>query len=49
MVTIPGDKYRCTLCLQEIIVVKEGKNIPVCCGRPMEKIDEGYLGETTGD
>jgi hypothetical protein len=24
MTTIPGEKYRCSLCLQEVIVAKEG-------------------------
>lgn len=31
-------KYRCNICGQEVIVVKEGAGVLVCCGRPMQEL-----------
>jgi desulfoferrodoxin-like iron-binding protein len=33
-----GEKYKCTVCGNEITVTKAGGGILVCCGKPMEKI-----------
>jgi len=36
-----GEKYRCNICGNEVIVTKVGGGELVCCGKPMEKIGEG--------
>jgi desulfoferrodoxin-like iron-binding protein len=35
-----GEKYRCTLCGNEVTVTKVGGGILVCCGKEMELLDE---------
>ena len=32
-----GEKYRCSLCGNEVEVTKVGGGELVCCGKPMEK------------
>jgi desulfoferrodoxin-like iron-binding protein len=34
-----GEKYRCNVCGNEVIVTKVGGGELVCCGEPMEKIE----------
>ena len=34
-----GEKYRCDVCGNEVIVTKVGGGELVCCGQPMEKIE----------
>ncbi len=34
-----GEKYRCNLCGNEVIVTKVGGCALVCCGQDMEKIE----------
>ena len=33
-----GDKYRCNICGNEVIVTNAGGGTLVCCGEDMEKI-----------
>ena len=33
-----GDKFRCTICGNEVTLTKVGGGTLVCCGKPMEKI-----------
>ena len=33
-----GEKYRCNVCGNEVVVTKVGGGILVCCGQDMEKI-----------
>ena len=33
-----GEKYKCTVCGNEVAVTKSGGGTLVCCGKPMEKI-----------
>ena len=40
--TTVGQKYKCTVCTNEVVVTSEGVGTLVCCGRPMEKIGEGF-------
>ena len=35
-----GEKYRCTICGNEVVVTNVGGGELVCCGIPMEKIKE---------
>ncbi|MDD3344996.1 MAG: desulfoferrodoxin FeS4 iron-binding domain-containing protein [Candidatus Omnitrophica bacterium] len=35
-----GEKYRCNICGNEVLVVKAGGGELVCCGKAMEKIEE---------
>ena len=35
-----GDKYRCNICGNEVTLTKVGGGTLVCCGEPMEKIEE---------
>jgi len=35
-----GEKYRCNVCGNEVAVTKVGGGELVCCGQPMEKLDE---------
>jgi len=35
-----GEHYRCNVCGNEVEVVKVGGGELVCCGQPMEKLDE---------
>ena len=34
-----GDKYRCSICGNEVILTKVGGGVLVCCGEPMERIE----------
>ena len=34
-----GEKYRCNVCGNEVVVIKAGGGELVCCGQPMEKIE----------
>ena len=34
-----GEKYRCNICGNEVVVTKAGGGTLVCCGEDMEKID----------
>ena len=34
-----GDKYRCNICGNEVILTKVGGGVLVCCGEPMESIE----------
>jgi desulfoferrodoxin-like iron-binding protein len=34
-----GEKYRCNICGNEVIVTKVGGGALVCCGEEMERID----------
>ncbi|HKN18392.1 MAG TPA: desulfoferrodoxin FeS4 iron-binding domain-containing protein [Dissulfurispiraceae bacterium] len=36
--TTVGQKYKCTVCTNEVVVTKEGVGVLVCCGRSMEPI-----------
>lgn len=36
-----GEKYRCNVCGNEVVVTKVGGGELVCCGKPMEKIGDG--------
>ncbi len=47
MATKSGEKYKCLICTNEVVVAKEGVGDLVCCGKSMEKIGEGYIGEVT--
>jgi len=35
-----GEKYRCNVCGNEVVVTKVGGGELVCCKQPMEKIEE---------
>ena len=35
-----GEKYKCSVCGNEVIVTKVGGGELVCCKKPMEKIKE---------
>jgi len=35
-----GEKYRCSICGNEVIVTRAGGGTLVCCGKNMEKIQE---------
>jgi desulfoferrodoxin-like iron-binding protein len=34
-----GEKYRCNVCGNEVVVTKAGGGELVCCGKSMEKIE----------
>ena len=34
-----GEKYRCSVCGNEVEVMKAGGGELVCCNKPMEKIE----------
>ena len=34
-----GEKYRCNVCGNEVIVTKVGGGTLVCCGQNMEKLE----------
>ncbi len=45
-----GEKYRCNICGNEVVVTAVGGGTLVCCGADMEKIEQlksrlGYLTE----
>ena len=35
-----GEKYRCNVCGNEVVVTEVGGGVLVCCGQDMEKIEE---------
>ena len=35
-----GEKYRCNICGNEVVVTAVGGGTLVCCGEDMEKLDE---------
>jgi desulfoferrodoxin-like iron-binding protein len=35
-----GERYKCNVCGNEVMVTKVGGGTLVCCGQDMEKIDE---------
>ncbi len=35
-----GEKYRCNVCGNEVVVTKVGGGDLVCCGKPMELLEE---------
>ncbi|GBE00740.1 desulfoferrodoxin [bacterium BMS3Bbin06] len=35
-----GEKYKCNVCGNEVVVTKAGGGQLVCCGQPMELIGE---------
>jgi desulfoferrodoxin-like iron-binding protein len=35
-----GEKYRCNVCGNEVVVTKVGGGALVCCGKKMEKISD---------
>jgi desulfoferrodoxin-like iron-binding protein len=35
-----GERYRCNICGNEIIVTKVGGGELICCGEPMEEIED---------
>ncbi|MFC1967670.1 desulfoferrodoxin FeS4 iron-binding domain-containing protein [Chloroflexota bacterium] len=34
-----GEKYKCNICGNEVVVTEVGGGILVCCGKDMEKIE----------
>jgi len=34
-----GEKYKCNICGNEVVVTKAGGGELVCCGQPMEKFE----------
>lgn len=36
-----GEKYKCNVCGNEVVVTKVGGGELVCCGKPMDKIEGG--------
>lgn len=36
-----GEKYRCNICGNEVVVTEVGGGTLVCCGEEMELIEEG--------
>jgi desulfoferrodoxin-like iron-binding protein len=47
MSTRSGEKYKCVVCTNEVVVAKDGTGTLVCCGKSMEMTGEGFMGETT--
>ncbi len=35
-----GERYRCSICGNEVVVTKVGGGELVCCGQPMEGIED---------
>ena len=36
-----GEKYRCNICGNEVVVIVVGGGTLVCCGEDMEKLSDG--------
>ncbi|MCI0469730.1 MAG: desulfoferrodoxin FeS4 iron-binding domain-containing protein [Nitrospirae bacterium] len=36
-----GEKYKCRVCGNEVVVTHAGAGVLVCCGQPMSLIAEG--------
>lgn len=47
MSTRSGEKYKCVVCTNEVVVAEGGTGTLVCCGRPMVMTGDGFLGETS--
>lgn len=41
-----GEKYRCNVCGNEVLVTKVGGGVLGCCGKEMEKIDTEQYSST---
>lgn len=37
-----GQKYKCNICGNEVVVTNAGAGTLVCCGQPMSIIGEGF-------
>jgi desulfoferrodoxin-like iron-binding protein len=35
-----GERYKCSICGNEVVVTKAGGGTLVCCGKNMEKIEK---------
>jgi desulfoferrodoxin-like iron-binding protein len=42
MATKVGQKYRCNICGNEVVVTNAGAGELVCCGQPMVHAVEGF-------
>jgi desulfoferrodoxin-like iron-binding protein len=42
MATKIGQKYKCNICGNEVVVTNAGAGELVCCGQPMACIGEGF-------
>jgi desulfoferrodoxin-like iron-binding protein len=42
MAIIVGQKYKCNICGNEVVVTKASIGVLVCCGQPMVTIGEGF-------
>lgn len=42
MPTKIGQKYKCNICGNEVVVTNAGEGELVCCGQPMDVIGEGF-------
>jgi desulfoferrodoxin-like iron-binding protein len=42
MATKVGQKYKCNICGNEVVVTNAGAGELVCCGQPMVRIGEGF-------
>jgi desulfoferrodoxin-like iron-binding protein len=42
MATKVGQKYKCNICGNEVVVTNAGEGELVCCGQPMDRIGEGF-------
>jgi desulfoferrodoxin-like iron-binding protein len=43
MATQVGQKYKCNVCGNEVVVTNAGIGELVCCGQPMVTIGEGFV------
>ena len=42
-----GEKYRCNICGNEVVVIVTGGGTLVCCGEDMEKLSNGRDSQET--
>jgi superoxide reductase len=42
MPTKTGQKYKCNICGNEVVVIHSGTGTLVCCGQPMSVTGEGF-------
>lgn len=42
IMTKVGQKYKCNICGNEVVVTEAGAGTLVCCGQPMVVIGEGF-------
>ena len=42
MATTVGQKYKCSICGNEVVVTNAGEGELVCCEQPMSVIGEGF-------